>query len=181
MKGKALAAALWALAAAAPALAQAGDDDILSKLVNVPAPGAHRVDGGTGRVRGDSTVQGGKALRVEVPGRSQQTWDVAVGSSVTRPVKAGDTLVLAFWARLEKGEGGAATASLPYNAVQLAAAPYTPLFTKPMTIGTEWKMYEARGKADKDYPAGALNVAIHLATAKQTIDIGPVFVLDMGQ
>jgi hypothetical protein len=38
-----------------------------------------------------------------------------------------------------------------------------------------------KGKADKDYPAGALNVSLHLATAKQTVDLGPVFVLDMGQ
>lgn len=44
-------------------------------------------------------------------------------------------MVLAFWARLEKGEGGATTASLPYNAVQLASAPYSPLFTNGVTIG----------------------------------------------
>lgn len=172
---------LAVVAAAAPALAQGSADDILSKLVNNPAPAANRVDGVAGRVRGDGSVQGGKALRIDVPGKSEHAWDVSVVNNLTKPVKAGDKLVLAFWARLDKGEGGAQTTSLPYNAVQLATAPYTPVFTKGVTIGTEWKMYEASGKADKDYPAGALNAAIHLATGKQTIDIGPVFVLDMGQ
>jgi len=167
--------------APAPALAQGGAEDILSKLVNNPAPAASRVDGAPGKVRGDPGVQGGKALRIEVPGKSEHAWDVSIVNPLTKSVKAGDTLVLAFWARLAKGDSGAATASLPYNAVQLAGAPYTPMFTKGATVVGEWKMYEARGKADKDYPAGALNAAIHLATAKQTIDVGPVFVLDLGR
>jgi len=181
MRGGTFIPILGALAIAAPALAQDGADDIMSKLVNNPAPVANQVVGAEGRVRKDSAVQGGMARRIEVPGKSEQAWAVSIVNPLTKPVKAGDKLVLAFWARLAKGENGASTASLPYNAVQLAGAPYTPLFTNGATVVGEWKMYEARGKADKDYPAGALNATIHLATAKQTIDIGPVFVLDLGR
>jgi hypothetical protein len=47
-------------------------------------------------------------------------------------------------------------------------------------IGPDWKLVQVKGKADKDYPAGALNVTIHVATARQTIDFGPVIALDMG-
>lgn len=169
------------IAAAAPAFAQGGADDILSKVINAPPPAASRVDGGTGKLRNDPLVQGGKALRIDVSGKSERAWAVALSNPINKPVKAGDTLVLAFWARLEKGEKGATTASLPYNAVQLAGAPYTALFKGDATIGPEWQMYETRGKADKDYSAGSLNVAIHLATGRQTIDIGPIFVLDIGQ
>ena len=92
-----------------------------------------------------------------------------------------DKLILAFWARLEQGENGATSAELPYNAVQLASAPYTQVFGGPATIGPEWHMFEIHGRATQDYAAGALNVAMHLATGHQTIDIGPVFVLNMGQ
>ena len=36
--------------------------------------------------------------------------------------------------------------------------------------------------ADRIYPAAcALNAAFHLACAKQTIDLGPVLILDHGQ
>jgi hypothetical protein len=167
--------------AASSASTAAAQDDLASKIINVPAPAAFRVDGTKGTVRKDETVQWGKALRIQVPGKSAQAWAVGVASPITKPVKAGDKLILAFWARLEKGENGATSASLPYNAVQLASAPYAPLFHGGVTVGPEWKLHEIKGAADKDYPADSLNVAIHLATGKQTVDLGPVIVLNMGQ
>ncbi|HEY0413356.1 MAG TPA: hypothetical protein VGD66_09450 [Allosphingosinicella sp.] len=183
MKGRLLIVALAAaLAAPAGLRAEAGADDILDKVINVPPPSAWRIDGLRDRpkVRTDSSVQGGKALRVEIPGKGADPWAVSAANPVEKPVKAGDKLILAFWARLEIGEDGAAAATLPHNGVQLAAAPYTAVFAGPVTIGPEWKMYEVRGKADRDYAGGQLNVVLHLATAKQVIDLGPVFLLDMG-
>ena len=180
MRGVAL--FLAALALSVPLAAQEQPaDDIVNRIINAPGAANHRVDGTKGKVRNDEAVQGGKALRIAVPGKSDQPWSISVSSSIEKPVKAGDRLVLAFWARLEKGEGGATTAVLPYNAVQLSAAPYSALFHGPATITPEWKMHEVKGRADKDYAAGTLNVAIHLATAKQTVDVGPIFVLNMGQ
>jgi hypothetical protein len=171
-----------AVAVAVLALSEArAQDDLASKIINAPAPAAFRVDGTKGTIRKDDSVQWGKALRIEVPGKSEQAWTVGVASPITKPVKAGDRLILAFWARLAKGENGAISAALPYNAVQLASAPYTPLFNGGVTIGPEWKLHEIKGKADKDYAADSLNVAIHLATGKQTVDLGPIIVLDLGQ
>jgi hypothetical protein len=187
MRMKVFAACLIALAASgAPAAAQQqAADDILSHVISVPNPRAYRVDGtqngAQSSVRNDGSVQGGKALRVQVPGRSAQTWDTAVAVPINRAVHAGDQLVLAFWARLEQGENGATSASLPYNSVQLAAAPYTAVFSGPVTVTPQWQMFEIHGQANRDYAADALNVSIHLATGRQTIDLGPVFVLDMGQ
>jgi hypothetical protein len=70
---------------------------------------------------------------------------------------------------------------LPYNSVQLAAAPYTAVFSGAVSVTPQWQMFEISGRAARDYSADTLNVSIHLATGRQTIDIGPVFVLDMGQ
>jgi len=171
--------------APAPAQQQSSDDDILNRVISVPNPRAYRVDGtqngARGQVRNDASVQGGKALRVDVPGRNAQAWTTAVSVPINRAVHNGDHLVLAFWARLEQGENGATTASLPYNAVQLSGAPYTAVFSGGVTVTPQWQMFEISGQANRDYADGALNVAIHLATGRQTIDIGPVFVLDMGQ
>ena len=144
-------------------------------------PGAPTVNGASGRLRDDAAVQGGKALRVVVRGKGANPWDVAVETALTKPVKAGDQLLFAFWARLEKGEGGATTTTLPFNGVQLSAAPYTTLFAGPGEIGPEWKMIEVRGKADADHAAGTLKATIHLATAAQTVDLGPIFVVNLGQ
>jgi hypothetical protein len=181
----ALALAVPLLAGSSPASAQqgSGDDDIFNKIISVPLPSGYRVDGMQGKppVRSDKAVQGGKALRVDVPGKAPNPWAIAVSVPINKPVKAGDKLVLAMWARLEKGENGATTATLAHNAVQLAHAPYTALFAGPLEIGPEWKLQQIEGVSNANYAAGDLNVSIHLATAKQIVDIGPVFVLDMGQ
>ena len=42
-------------------------------------------------------------------------------------------------------------------------------------------MYQVAGRPDADYAPEQLNVALHLAAAKQTIDIGPLFVLSYAQ
>ena len=189
MKARIFAVLCFAMTAltSVPAAAQqqSADDEILNRIISVPNPRAYRVDGtqngAQSQVRNDSGVQGGKALRVQVPTRSAQTWDTAVSVPINRAVHSGDNLVLAFWARLEQGDNGATSASLPYNSVQLSAAPYTAVFTGPVTLTPAWQMFEITGRANRDYAADALNVSIHLATGHQTIDIGPVFVLNMGQ
>jgi hypothetical protein len=174
---KSVAAAVLAFAAVASVPAHA-QDDLGSRIVNDPS--APAVNGGKASLRDDSAVQGGKALRVQVPRKGANVWDTAVESALTKPVKAGDELVLAFSARLAKGDSGAATATIPFAGVQLGSAPYTTVASQAVEIGPEWKMVEIRGKAAEDYAAGALKVAIHLGTAKQAVDLGPIVVLDLG-
>lgn len=167
---------------ALPAAAQESGG-VEDKIINAPSVRSYSVMGlrAPPKPRKDAGVQGGEALRIVVPAKGANAWEISASMPIQKPVKAGDQLILAFWARLEKGENGATTATLPFSAVQLSSAPYTPIVSGALEIGPEWKMHELRGKADKDYPAGALNVSIHLATAKQTVDLGPAFVLDMGQ
>lgn len=189
MKASLLLSGLLAVAVAgdlSPALGgqnSQATDDLANRIISIPNPNAYRVDGvRTGaRVRADPGVQFGRALRVPVPGRNEQAWAVAVAVPINRPVAAGDHLILAFWARLEEGENGATTAELPYNSVQLATAPYTALFHGGVTVTPRWQLFQIRGNADRDYAADTLNVSLHLATGRQTVDIGPVIVLNMGQ
>ena len=153
--------------------------DLAKKIIN--DPGDPHVDGAKASLRDDPAVQGGKALRVVVAKKGANPWDAAIGGPVNKPIKAGDKLILAFWARLEKGESGATT-TLPYDAVQLASAPYSTVVGGGSNdIGPEWKMYQITGKADRDYRPGQLKVTIQLATAKQTVDFGPIMLFDMGQ
>ncbi|QIK77859.1 hypothetical protein G7077_01955 [Sphingomonas piscis] len=163
--------ALLAVACAAPAAAQG---DLASKMVNTPSEVS--IYGGPAKVMDDPAVQGGKFVRVDSPGKPN-AWDIGVSSAVTKPVKSGDKLVLAFFAK--SANGGDIT--LPHNGLQLNAAPYTPVFSQPVTIGAAWKLHQVAGKADKDYPAGGLGVAMHLSAAKQVVDLGPVIVLNLGQ
>ncbi len=152
---------------------------IASKIVNDPS--APEVRGVKGKLIDDPQVTGGKALRVEVPRKGQNAWDISVNSALKKPVKAGDTLLLVFPARLVEGENGATSTTLPWNSVSLTSPPWSGVIGGPADIGREWKMIEITGKADKYYAPGALAAGVQLATARQTIDLGPLIVLDLGQ
>jgi hypothetical protein len=162
-----------------PAIAAAQSDADLAKQI-VNDPGNPQVTGAKASLRDDPQAQGGKALRVEVPRKGANPWDSTVGGPIDKPIKRGDNLVLIFSARLEKGANGPTTI-LPYNAIQLGSAPYSTIISGSNEIGPEWKQFQVTGKADANYPAGALKVTIQLATAKQTVDFGPIIVLDRGQ
>lgn len=162
-----------------PISSATAQDDIASKIINDPAE--PKITGAKGALRQDAQVTGGNALRVTVPRAGKNDWDSVVETPVTKAVKAGDQLVMVFMARLEKAGDGSASATLPYNAVQLTSAPYTGVVSGPVTIGPEWKQYEVKGRADKDYAAGTLKTTIQVGNAKQTIELGPIVLLNMGR
>jgi len=170
-----------ALVAMAPLSVLAAQDanDLAKQIVNDPT--APDVNGVKASLVNDSKAQGGKALRVQIPAKGHNPWDSTVGGAIKKPISKGDRLVLLFSARLEKGANGATKATLPYNAVQLASAPYSTIISGSAEIGPEWKDLQVTGSAEANYPAGALKVSIQLATAKQTIDFGPIVVLDRGK
>jgi hypothetical protein len=95
-------------------------------------------------------------------------------------IKQGDTVLLAVWARLATPAPGQTTSPLPIR-VQQATAPYTAIAEATGRIGPTWKMVYASGVAGQDYEGGTTNLAVHLATANHTVELGPALVLDFGQ
>jgi hypothetical protein len=178
-----IALALIAFALAAlPAHAEGDSSDIMSKLVNVPSAKSWSVLGlqhNPEEVK-DDRVQGGIAIRVSVPGKGANPWDVAARVSVVKPVQKGDVILLAFWARAQAPAEGQSVAILPGIRVEETSPPYNGLAQDSANVTGNWAMYYASGVATKDYKPGALAVAVHMAAAKQTVDLGPVFVVDLG-
>ena len=128
----------------------------------------------------DSTVQGGHALRVNVTAAGANPWDAGAGSPTTKAIARGDVLLFAVWARAERLPAGATTAKLVLG-LQQSTAPYTPMGTSEVQVGADWKLYFLQADAPQAYAAGAANATVQLAAASQTIDLGPVFILDFGQ
>jgi hypothetical protein len=177
-----------ALGAAVPALlampgiaqdSKSGEDALADKVVNNTNPASFQVYGLTPapKVVGDKAVQGGKALRLPVTGAGD-AWSVGVNVPSMKPVKAGDRIVIAFYVRLSKAEATTAKVNAQF---QLSSAPYTAIFAKSFDATPDWQFLQLAGKADKDYPAGAVGAAFHINTGKHVLDLGPVAVLDMGQ
>ena len=127
----------------------------------------------------NSTVQGGHAMRVDVTARGANPWTAGAGSITTKPIAAGDVLLLAVWARAERLPAGASTARLTIG-LQQNSEPYTPMGTGDIEVGTEWKLYFLQADAQRAYAPGTAGAAVHLAANSQTIDLGPVFILDFG-
>lgn len=159
--------------------AKSSEDALAEKVVNNTNPASFQVYGMTPapKVIKDGNVQGGHALRLPVTGDGNP-WSVGVGVPLIKPVKAGDKLVVAFYARLSKGDAPTAKVNAQ---VQLSTAPYTAVFSKPFDVTSEWKLHQFAGKVDKDYAAGTIGAAFHVNTGKHVLDMGPIAVLNMGQ
>jgi len=163
-----------------PVHAQTGGDDILKTMINSPSADSWSVWNATIAVIKDDTVQGGKASRITVAKKGEHSWDASASDAIVKPVKKGDVILVAYWARVEVPPEGSQTASLPSVSIGINKTPYTTFVSEAATITRKWAMYYASGVADADYKPGDLNVGIQLATDKQVIDLGPVFVLDFG-
>ncbi|HUO97208.1 MAG TPA: endo-1,4-beta-xylanase [Rhizomicrobium sp.] len=170
---------LTALLAALIAVGARAEDEnsIVNKLINSPS---WNVQGGSSEIVDDAAVQGGKAIRITVASKGANPWDVQATNAVNKHIKKGDVIFVAFWARSEVPAEGQPTADISLIQMQLSAAPYTAVFGDRASVGAKWAMYYASGTADRDYDPGAVTLTLHLASAKQTIDLGPVFIVDFG-
>lgn len=173
---------LGAALAVAPVVATGQTEPTMAdRLVNDPRPESLQPYGQRipPQVRADKTVQFGKALRVPIGSALTAFGQIGVITPTLKPVKAGDRVVVAFWARAQKTEGDAPG---KLCRVQLEATPVVrSIFDQAFDVTPTWTLYKLSGKADRDYAPGQLNAAFHLGCAKQTIDLGPVFILDYGQ
>ncbi|MEL7296407.1 MAG: glycoside hydrolase family 5 protein [Pseudomonadota bacterium] len=125
--------------------------------------------------RKDDSVPGGMAIEAKLSRVGNNPWDAGLSGPLTVALNNGDTLVLAYWARVMKGDGVISNAGLQMN-----AAPYTPLSAlQPATLTDEWQRFTVTAIADRDYAAGEAGYTFQLAGAKQTVQFGPVFVLNI--
>jgi cephalosporin-C deacetylase-like acetyl esterase len=170
-----LAVPVWAQASAPQAKTSSG---LAGRLVNTPGTAAWNVYGVNFKVENDKTVQGGQALRITTT-KGANPWSAAASAPLTKPVKKGDVLLVAFWARLQTPPAGSPTATLPVG-VSLAGPPYTGEFGESVTITGEWTIYFVSGTVGADFAPGKLNASIQLAADAKTVDLGPMIILDYG-
>lgn len=159
--------------------AASAQGDILQKAIN--QPGLNYTVSGTAqttkRVK-DSGVVGGEALRVQVGEKGPDNYSVQAVSPLTKPIVKGHRVVVAIWARAPRLTGDATT-PIPFFGVIGPAPGYAPIASGPAQVGAVWKLYDVKGTASADLAANAATVVVHLAAAKATIDLGPVFVIDL--
>jgi hypothetical protein len=176
-------AALVSMFASFASAQSGGEDDILDQVINSPPVQSWRVTGlrATPRPVRAEGVLGDQAIRVAVPRPGANPWDISGQMSIAGDISQGDTILLAVWARTHTPPEGERFGVISGIRVEQSAAPYTAVAQDSAVVPAEWTMIYASGVAQQDYPGGSTNVSVHLASAAQTIELGPAFVLNLGQ
>ena len=170
-----------ALACAAVAAIAQAQEDLMSKMINQetngtwnilpekPKPRHFKVD--------DTVVPGGYAFRVKAR-KGANPWDVQASSPIAGAIDSGDVIMLMYYARAEQpAEGGSQLTAR----IQITSPPWTSVLDFTAPISGEWKSYCAFRVSSAPIEAKKSNVSIHLATAEQVIDLGPVLVFNFGK
>jgi endo-1,4-beta-xylanase len=94
------------------------------------------------------------------------------------PLNKGDTVLMSCWIRAPQAAGG--QSGLAAFWLQTSG----PNWASPASVTTSceraWKQVFATGIADRDYPAGSLQVAIHLGQQQQVLEFAGLVVLNLG-
>jgi hypothetical protein len=170
----------WAclLAGVAACSLAIAEEDIASRMINKETNGAWYFQPDKPKAKHlKAAVPGDYAFRVKAT-KSRNPWDVQASSPVAGAINEGDVIMLNYYARAEvPAEGGSSLTAR----IQLAAAPYTSVLDMTSKISGEWQSYCAFRVASGSIGEKKGNVSIHLATADQVIDLGPVLVFNFGK
>ena len=156
-------------------------EDLNSKMINRETNGTWNIQPDKPKPKhfkvDETVVPGGFAFRVKAI-QGANPWDVQASSPVAGAINEGDVIMLTYYARAEEpAEGGSKLTAR----IQLAGPPYSSVLDTTAPISGEWKSYCAFRVSPASIGEKKSSVSIHLATARQIIDLGPVFVFNFGK
>jgi endo-1,4-beta-xylanase len=122
----------------------------------------------------------GESLTIVVKKAGENAYTVQAQTSPSQSdVKKGDVLLIAY--RVRCPEGGRETGEGVWNVfTQRNGPPWDGPGWSSASAGRGWKQIFSALVADKDYPKGELQVALHVATQPQTLVFGSFVWLNMG-
>jgi hypothetical protein len=168
----------YLLAGVSLATVVVAEEDIASRMINKDTNGAWYIQPDKPKAKHlKADVPGGYAFRVKAT-KSANPWDVQASSPVAGAINEGDVIMLSYFARAEVPAEGGSTLTAR---IQLAAPPYGSVLEMTSGISGEWTSYCAFRVASASIGEKKSTVSIHLATAKQVIDLGPVLVFNFGK
>ncbi|HTN40854.1 MAG TPA: hypothetical protein VLZ84_06860 [Asticcacaulis sp.] len=146
--------------------AQSAETPILAATADwyINSPGPHQSIN-------DSKVEGGKAVEVKTPGTGG-IWEVGALRGVDGAIAKGDHIIASIWVKSD----------VPAKAIFRieARADIARVGETSIDIGSDWSQQTLDFVATDNYPAGTTQVALLLNSGKQTIDLGPISVVNKG-
>jgi hypothetical protein len=152
------------------------------KLINDPASQAWAFygTGGTPKPVSAKGMPGGSALQFTVQAAAAKAYESGANVPIGEAVAQGDVLTVAFLARTLSAATPDGIGKITVRVQQNKAPDYPGFGENTMAVGPNWKLYQMRTQAKIDVPKGQGAIALQLAGAKQSLEIGPVYVLNAG-
>jgi len=160
------------LAASGLILASAASAQTAGTLILAATAEWDIFSGGAHQPITDPKVEGGKAVEVLTPGTGG-IWEVSGMRPIDGGIAKGDHIVASVWIKSD----------VPAKAVfrvEARAGARDRVNDRFIDVGTAWSKQTLDFVAEGNYLAGTTQVALLLNSGKQTIDLGPVAVIDKG-
>jgi hypothetical protein len=133
----------------------------------------------TNKPLAEKAMPDGKATAINIASVPANAYDAGVNIPINEALVEGDVLTIAFAARTISAETDTGAGKLSIR-VQQNKAPYSGFGDNQLAIGPNWKLYQLRTQARLDIAKGEGVVALHLGGAQQSLELGPVYVLNAG-
>ena len=150
-----------------------------STILQLPSVDVWTSYGEAGVKTVEADVPGGEARQYRIGAKGANPWDAAIQAPNAVAIKAGDVVHASFWARAAKLPKGATTARVPVS-LQKNGEPYTQLAYEEMRLGTDWQLMTIAGEAPDAYGMAGMVLNLQAADAKQVLEVGPVFINNLG-
>lgn len=177
----AMAAVATASAPSTASDAQAAANKPVGQLINDFKTSTWSVYGANQRT--ESLAQGGPKdypmTRVTVSQKGNP-WDAGASTPLSKPIKAGDTVLVAVYLRAPALKDGEST-PVTYFGLNENSPPYTSVAQGSAQVTNQWKVYYSSGTAGKAFSPDHTVVGMHLAAAQHVLELGPVLVYNFGQ
>jgi endo-1,4-beta-xylanase len=120
-----------------------------------------------------------KAVRVHIARAYDTPWHIQILSDKTRSaIHKGDTLFLSCYLRAPESTAGQVGLATLY--LQTTDGKWNAAASTSEGFDHVWKEVFTSVVAERDYPAGGLQVSVHLGQQKQVVDLAGLVVLDLG-
>ncbi len=151
-------------------------------LINDPANQAWGFYGpaGTPKPVPAKGMPGGSALQFIIPAAGAKPYDSGASVPIGQAIAKGDVVTVAFLARTLSAFTPDGLGKIAVRVQQNRAPDYPGFGDNMISVGPNWKLYQLRTQAKLDVAKGDGVVSLQLAAAQQSLEIGPVYVLNAG-
>lgn len=152
------------------------------KLINPASPRVAAIFGETaiGKIVQDKDVPGGIAFEVQNNEIGLNSWSGGVNWPMTNDIRKGDTVLLSFWAKGIEARNESNTPIISSIRLQQSQTPYLSAAESAAHLEREWKQYFVAGRSDHLIEAGQAGISFHMGLSRQTIRLGPAYILNFG-